>query len=89
MKELRSDETISKATAKALKLLHQTQIRNTQLNQANICVVCDCCIIGTEPVKRLNQKLLRHHNKKQEVWSQNLHGLLQTEGLLKRSVQLL
>ena len=62
--ELLSDETIAKARADALKYLHQTHIKQTNLHQANVCVVCDCYIIGTEPVKRLNKKRLRNHNKR-------------------------
>ena len=52
VKEFLSDETILKATAKALNLFHQTRIKKITLHQANVCVVCDWYIIGTEPVKR-------------------------------------
>ena len=62
--ELLSDETISKATAAALKYLHQTHIKGTNLHQANVCVVCDCFIIGTEPVRRLNKNRLTPHNER-------------------------
>lgn len=62
--ELLSDEAISKSTAEALKYLHQSHIKGTNLHQANVCVVCDCYIIGTEPVMRLNDKRLKPHNKR-------------------------
>ena len=62
--ELLSDETIRKATAEALKYLHQTYINGTNLHQANVCLVCDCFIIGTEPVKRLNKKRLSLHKER-------------------------
>lgn len=62
--ELLSDETIRKATAEALKYLHQTHINGTNLHQANVCLVCDCFIIGTEPVKRLNKKRLSLHKER-------------------------
>ena len=62
--ELLSDETILKATAEALKYLHRTHIKGTNLHQAHVCVVCDCYIIGTEPVRRLNKKRLKFHNER-------------------------
>ena len=62
--ELLSDKTILKATAEVLKYLHQTHIKGTNLHKANVCVVCDCYIIGTEPVRRLNKKRLSLHNER-------------------------
>ena len=76
VKKLLSDETISKSTAKALTVLHQTQIKNTHLYQANVCVLCGFYIIGTEPVTILNKKMVEA--PQQEAWSQPFHWLLQT-----------
>ncbi|KAL7524887.1 hypothetical protein ACHAXR_002212, partial [Thalassiosira sp. AJA248-18] len=62
--ELLSDETVAKAKAEALKYLHRTQVGDTNRHQAHVCVVCDCYIIGTETVKRLNQKQLKVHEER-------------------------
>ena len=62
--ELLSDETISKAKAEALEYLHQTYNKATNLYQANVCIVCDCFILGTEPVKRLKKGRLNDHKKR-------------------------
>jgi len=79
--ELLSDETIRKATAEALKYLHQTHINGTNLHQANVCLVCDCFIIGTEPVKRLNKKRLSLH--KERLGVENYQKFYKLKGMPK------
>lgn len=91
-KRLLHVETIDKAKAKALKILHQTHIQTTNLHQANVCVVCDCFIIGTEPVKRLSLVQLKHHKirlgvtnyekfYKHKTLSSELRGFYKVKGL--------
>ena len=91
-KRLLHVETIDKAKAKALKILHQTHIPTTNLHQANVCVVCDCFIIGTEPVKRLSLVQLKHHQirlgvtnyekfYKRKTLSSELRGFYKVKGL--------
>ena len=51
-----SENSIKKSKETALKYLHRTLDPETGMHQSNVCVVCDCFILGTQKVKRLNKK---------------------------------
>lgn len=65
--ELLSDESINKAKQEALKQLHRTQIRDTDEHIAYVCVICDCFILGTEPLKYLTDQRIEEHRERLSV----------------------
>ena len=65
--ELLSDESINKAKQEALKQLHRTQIRDTDEHIAYVCVICDCFILGTEPLKYLTDLRIEDHRERLSV----------------------
>ena len=79
--DILSDAHIQRARAEALKYLHRTQVEDTcaGVHQAHVCVVCDCLILGTEELKRLQAHKLRAHNyrlsvkKYEEFYGEKLH----------------
>ena len=62
-----SENTIKKCKTKALKYLHRTLDTETGMHHSHVCVVCDCFILGTEKLKRLNKLQLRAHEKRLSV----------------------
>ena len=62
-----SENTIKKCKRTALKYLHRTLDAETGMHQSHVCVVCDCFILGTEKLKRLNKIQLKVHEKRLSV----------------------
>ena len=50
-----------------MKYLHRILDAETGMHQSHVCVVCDCFILGTEKLKRLNKLQLRAHEKRLSV----------------------
>ena len=65
--QLLSDSAIRNAKKKGLKYLHRTRIENSRsrsdMHQAHVCIICDCFIIGTEPLKDYPNRKYWHTNK--------------------------
>ena len=62
-----SIESINNAKNEALKYLHSTQINDTDIHKAPVCVICDMFIIGCETVKWLKSKTLKDHRERLSV----------------------
>ena len=67
LEELLSDEDINKAKMEALKYLHRTQIEDTDLHKAHVCVICDMFILGVEDVKWLSSEKIEQHRNRLSV----------------------
>ena len=66
-RDILSDRDIKKSKETALKYLHRTLDPETGKHQAHVCVVCDCFILGTQQLKRLNTKQLKAHENRLSV----------------------
>jgi hypothetical protein len=65
---LLDDESIRKASNDALEQLHKTiMYGGTGQHLANVCVICDCFIIGTEVVKSITDYQLQQHKERFSV----------------------
>ena len=65
--DLLQDESIAKAKKEALEYLHRTQVGSTDKHIAHVCVICDCFIIGTEPLKYITDNRIEEHRKRFSV----------------------
>ena len=74
--ELLSDDAINKAKNEALKLLHRTQVQDTDEHIAHVCVICDCFILATEPLKYVTDDRIEHHRTRLSVHKyKNFHNM--------------
>ena len=62
-----SENSIKKSKKTALKYLHRTFDPETGMHQSHVCVVCDCFILGTQKLKRLNKNQLKVHENRLSV----------------------
>ena len=60
--EILIGKDIKRAKKMTLKYLHQTLDHESGMLQVNVCVVCDCFILGTQNVKWLDKIQLKVHD---------------------------
>ncbi len=52
----------------AIKFLHRTKdLKNPHKHMAIVCIICDCCIIGTEAIGKLKKEQILLHKKRLSV----------------------
>ena len=56
-------KAINKSVKQAKKYLHRTKHEDDgSEHKANVCIVCDCFIIGTESIRYLRTNAIKKHN---------------------------
>jgi len=64
------EDVISRSKKEALKFLHRTKdAKNPHKHRAIVCIICDCCIIGTEAIRKLTKAQISLHKKRLSVGS--------------------
>jgi hypothetical protein len=62
------EHVIKQSMKESVKFLHQTKDpENLLKHRAIVCIICDCCIIGTEAIRKLTKEQILLHKKKVSV----------------------
>jgi hypothetical protein len=64
------EHVINQSMKESVKFLHQTKHpENPHKHRAIVCIICDCCIIGTEAIHKLTKEQFLLHKKRLSVES--------------------